>query len=379
MYDLILRNGRLLDPGSSLDRPGAVAITSGRIASLAPDPQDGAALDIDVGGAIICPGLIDLHVHVYDGGTSLGVAPAAAADHSGVTTLVDAGSAGPANFRGFREHIIERTDIRILAFINISFAGIFGFGRTFAVGEGIDPDLLQAGECLEAIAAHREFIAGIKVRVGPKSSGSLGIMPLDLALEVAAQAGLPVMVHVERAPPALEDVVARLRPGDILTHCSRPLPNAVAEESGDVLPACLAARDRGVLFDVGHGRGSFSFASFRRMRDAGFLPDIVSSDVHAFNHLDRGVDLMSTMSKLHALGVPLETVIGMATGKPAAALRRSDLGHIRVGDPADLSVIEIVQDVTTLADATGDTLRADSRIAARGVVRGGAWRAVNRR
>jgi dihydroorotase len=373
MYDLVLHNGHLLDPLNGLDRLGSVAFQNGRIAAIDPGPDAAATQRVDIGGALIVPGLIDLHVHVYDGGTSLGVRPEVAADASAATTLVDAGSAGAANFRGFREHIIASAESRILAFLNISFAGIFGFGADFSVGEGMDARLLQTVECRAAIEANRDLIVGIKARVGPSSSGDNGLLPLELALDVAAEMGLPVMVHIERAPPELTEVLGRLRPGDILTHCCRPLPNAVADAGGDILPGCLQARDHGVKFDTGHGRGSFSFASFRRMRDAGFLPDIVSSDIHAFNHRQRGVELITTMSKLLALEVPLETVVQLATANPAQALRRPDLGRIAVGAAGDVSVLALVAGPVTFADSTGEELAADRRFVARGAVRSGRW------
>lgn len=373
MYDLVLRNGHLLDPVSGLDRTGSLAFQNGRIAALDPDAEAVARQSVDVGGDLIVPGLIDLHVHVYDGGTSLGVRPEAAADASAATTLVDAGSTGAANFRGFREHIIAGAESRVLAFLNISFAGIFGFGSDFSVGEGMDARLLQTVECRDTIEANRDIIVGIKARIGPNSSGDNGMLPLELALDVAADTGLPVMVHIERAPPEITEVVGRLRPGDILTHCCRPLPNAVADAAGDILPACLRARECGVKFDTGHGRGSFSFASFRRMRDAGFLPDIVSSDIHAFNHKERGVELITTMSKLLALDVPLGTVIQLATANPAQALRRPELGRLAVGAAGDASVLALVEGPSTFADSTGAELATDRRLLARGAVRSGHW------
>ena len=228
------------------------------------------------------PGLIDLHTHVYWGGTSLSVRPEPVARRSGATTLVDAGSAGPGNFHGFREFVIEPSAVRILPYLNISFAGIFAFSKSVMVGECSDVRLLDARACLEVAEQHRDLIVGIKVRVGRNTSEGYGVFPLELAVEVAEELALPVMAHIDFPPPRRRDMLERLRPGDVLTHCFRPFPNAPAVR-GEPREEMLEARARGVLFDLGHGMGGFGFAATRPMLDAGFLPDVISSDVHVLS------------------------------------------------------------------------------------------------
>ncbi len=227
------------------------------------------------------PGLIDLHTHVYWGGTSLGIDAEEFCRTSGVTTAVDTGSAGPGNFVGFRKHVIERSETRILAYLHVSHGGIYGFSNRVMVGESTDMRLMDPVSAVEVANANRDVIVGIKVRVGAHASGVHGIHPLDIALQVAEEAGLPLMAHIDEPPPTYEDVINKLRPGDILTHAFRPFPNSPATVQGSVKPAVLTARKRGVLFDIGHGMGSFSFKTARAMLANGFLPDTISSDVHA--------------------------------------------------------------------------------------------------
>jgi dihydroorotase len=211
-FELVLRNGRVVDPSQNIDRVTDVAFSGGKVAAIGDKLEAGAAEVRDVAGRIVTAGLIDLHTHVYWGGTSLGIDAEMFARKSAVTTCVDTGSAGPGNFAGFRKHVIERSAIRILPYLHVSFAGIYGFSNKVMVGEGHDIRLLAARDCLAVVEANRDLIVGIKVRLGRTASGAAGIVPLDVAEEVADQTGLPMMVHIDEPPPSYEAVVARLRP-----------------------------------------------------------------------------------------------------------------------------------------------------------------------
>jgi dihydroorotase len=178
---------------------------------------------------------------------------------------VDTGSAGPGNYAGFRDHVIRPSPVRIIAFLNVSFAGIYGFSKRVMVGEGGDLRLMAPIDAVEVALANRDTIAGIKVRVGLHASQGSGVIPLDIAREVAAEASLPLMVHIDHPPPSLSDVLQRMRPGDILTHSFRPFPNSPSKADGAVRDEVIEARGRGVLFDIGHGMGSFSFKTARAM------------------------------------------------------------------------------------------------------------------
>src|SRR4051812_12685736 len=280
-FDLILRGGRVVDPSQKLDAITDVAFAGGKVAAVGANLKADPGTDVrDVSRFIVTPGLIDLHTHVYWGGTSLGIDAEEFCRTSGVTTAIDTGSAGPGNFAGFRKHVIEKSPVRILAFLNVSFAGIFAFSKTVMVGEGENLKLAAPRECVAVIEANRDCIVGVKVRVGRNASGSFGGPLLGIALAVAAETGLPLMCHIDEPPPDYDDVVARLRPGDMLTHAFRPFPNSPVTAQGSIKPAVREARARGVLFDIGHGAGSFSFKTARGMLANGFLPDTISSDIH---------------------------------------------------------------------------------------------------
>jgi dihydroorotase len=370
-YDLVLRNGRVIDPSQNIDRIADVAFAQGRVAALGERLE--AAEVRDVSGSIVTPGLIDLHTHVYWGGTSLGVDPDEYAKASAVTTCVDTGSAGPGNFAGFRKHVIERATVRVLPYLHVSFAGIYGFSNRIMVGEGHDLRLLAARDCLDVVEANRDLIIGIKVRLGRNASGAAGIVPLDVAEQVADQTNLPLMVHIDEPPPSYEAVVERLRPGDVLTHCFRPFPNAPVDGRGKVKPALLAARQRGVIFDIGHGMGSFSWKTARAMMAEGFAPDTISSDVHALCINGPAFDQVTTLSKFLALGMRLKDVIAASTINAAAALKRPDLGTLKPGAAGDASVLSLDEGAFPLVDVLGETVAASERLHARGVVMGGRW------
>ena len=372
-YDLVLRNGRVIDPSQRIDRIADVAFADGRVAALGERLDAGAAEVRDVSGRIVTAGLIDLHTHVYWGGTSLGIDAEDYARRSAVTTCVDTGSAGPGNFAGFRRHVIERSAVRILPYLHVSFAGIYGFSNRVMVGEGHDLRLLAARDCLDVVQANRDLIVGIKVRLGRNASGEAGIVPLDVAEQVADETGLPLMVHIDEPPPSYEAVLDRLRPGDVLTHAFRPFPNAPIDGRGKLKPAVLAARQRGVVFDIGHGMGSFSWKTARAMMAEGFAPDTISSDVHALCINGPAYDQVTTLSKFLALGMRLGDVIAASTVNAAAALKRPDLGSLKVGSVGDASILSLDEGEFPLEDVLGEVVTADQRLHARGVVIGGHW------
>ncbi|HTZ38091.1 MAG TPA: amidohydrolase/deacetylase family metallohydrolase [Stellaceae bacterium] len=373
MSHLIITGGRIVDPANGRDEVGDVAFADGKVAAVGRElPRAGAEI-VDAAGKLVVPGLVDLHTHVYWGGTSLGVDAAAIAKTSGTTTYVDAGSAGPGNFHGFRRHVIEPSPVRILPIINVSHAGIFAFSATVMVGECADLRLLDPRECVRVIEANRDLIVGDKVRVGRTAGGSSGVAPLDIALEVAAEVGLPVMAHLDHPPPSRLEVLSRLRRGDILTHCFRPFPNAPAAPDGRVREEVAAARERGVVFDIGHGGGSFGFRTAEAMLAAGFAPDVISSDIHALSVNGPAFDQITTMAKLLSLGMPLVEVIRAGTCNAASAVGRGDIGHFSPGAVGDATIVELIEGAFDYRDVLGETRRGRWRLAPHGVVVGGAW------
>jgi dihydroorotase len=373
MADLILTGGRIIDPANGRDEISDIAFADGKVAAVGRDLPRGGAKTVDIAGKLVVPGLIDLHTHVYWGGTSLGVDAAAVARRSGTTTFVDAGSSGPGNFSGFRRHVIEPSPVRILPILNVSHAGIFAFSATVMVGECADLRLLDPRDCVRVINANRDLIVGVKVRVGRTAGGNSGIAPLDIAIEVAEEVGLPVMAHLDHPPPSRLEVLSRLRRGDIITHCFRPFPNAPIAPDGRVREEVAAARERGIVFDIGHGGGSFGFRTAEGMLAAGFFPDVISSDVHALSINGPAFDQITTMSKLLSLGMGLGEVIRAGTAAPAAALGRPDLGHLGVGAAGDASIIELAEGEFDYRDVLGETRKGRQRLGASGRVVAGAW------
>ena len=373
MAALILKGGRIIDPASGLDGIGDVALGDGKVIEVGSDlPGIGAEI-VDVRGLLVVPGLIDLHTHVYWGGTSLGVDAAEVARRSGTTTFVDAGSSGPGIFHGFRRHVIEPSPLRIIPYLNVSFPGIFAFSAAVMVGECADLRLLDPRECVRVIRANRDLIAGVKVRVGRNAGGASGVAPLDIALEVADETGLPVMAHLDNPPPSRLEVLSRLRRGDILTHCFRPFPNAPVRGDGQIREEVIEARRRGVIFDIGHGGGSFGFRTAEVMLAAGFLPDVISSDVHSLSINGPAFDQLVTMSKFLSLGMELVDVIRASTSAPAAALGRSDIGRLESGAAGDAAVLDLVEGNFEYRDVLGEARSGRWRLEARGLVVAGRW------
>jgi len=373
-FDLVLRGGRVVDPSQNLDAVTDVAFSGGKVAAVGQALKVDAGTDVrDASGYIVTPGLIDLHTHVYWGGTSLGVDAEEFCRTSGVTTAIDTGSAGPGNFAGFRKHVIEPSQVRILAYLHVSHAGIYGFSHRVMVGESEEIRLMNPIDAVQVADANRDLIVGIKVRVGRTSSGASGIVPLQIALEVANEVGMPLMCHIDHPPPTYEEVVSLLRPGDVLTHAFRPFPNAPCTAQGTVKQVVLQARERGVLFDIGHGRGSFAFKTARAMLANGFYPDTISSDVHILCINGPAFDQVTTMSKFLCMGMSLPEVVKASTVNAAMALRRPELGSLKPGSVGDATLISIKEGKFDYEDVVGEHLTGDRKIVSEGVVIGGRW------
>src|SRR6516225_7617124 len=373
-FDLILRGGRLIDPSQKLDAVADIAFAGGKVAQVGRDLKADGTTDVrEMSGAIVTPGLIDLHTHVYWGGTSLGIDAEEFCRTSGVTTSIDTGSAGPGNFAGFRAHVIDKSQVRILAYLHVSHAGIFGFSNRVMVGESGDLRLMDPVTAVEVANANRDVIVGIKVRVGLHASGTSGAVPLKIALEVADAVGMPLMAHIDHPPPSYEEVVDMLRPGDVLTHAFRPFPNSPATHQGTVKTNVLEARKRGVKFDIGHGKGSFAFKTARAMLANGFLPDTISSDVHRLCIDGPAFDQVTTLSKFLCLGMDLADVIAASTVNAAMALKRPELGSLKPGSAGDATVLIIKEGRFDYVDVVGEHMEGNRKIAAAGVVIAGRW------
>jgi dihydroorotase len=375
---LDLVGGRLLDPGQEIDRVATISVDGGLISGIgeaaaiqAVPPS--ARQQIDVTGMLVTPGLVDLHTHLYPGVSHYGVEPDLHCLGRGVTTAVDAGSAGAQTFPGLRRYVIERCATQILAFLNIAVEGMI----SSLVGELEDIRWASPEQAVARARENTDLIMGIKVRLGYQMVGDDPQPALGLALQAADELGLPVMVHVIDMRPGLAWLLPRLRRGDIVTHCFHANEGGILGQDGRVLPEAVAARDRGVLFDIGHGIGSFGYQVARNAIAQGFAPDTISSDLHAHNADGPVFDQATTLSKLLHVGMDLDDVIRATTSNPARAIgKAAGLGAIAPGREADLTVLELITGHWELPDAAGETEVVERLLAPRAVIRAGQVRAV---
>lgn len=346
---LTLRGGHVIDPSEGVDGTFDLTIEAGRIASITPAgtlPNRPDGLIEDVAGSLVLPGLLDLHGHWYEGSpygldirTNL---------RGGVTTAVDAGSAGFVNFAAFRRQTIDPAPVRVLAYLHVAAAGLV----TTVVGELEDMRYARPRETAAVIADHREVAVGVKVRLGSGACGVNSKAALEAALDAAEQADTRVMAHIAEGAD-VRDALTRLRPGDVVTHAFTASGPGILGEDGRLLPEAHDARRRGIRFDVGHGCGSFSWRTAEQALTEGFGPDAISTDLHRYSVERPVVDLPTTMSRYLALGLSLAEVIAATTTTPAAILGRSDLGSLRPGSPADVSVLRLDRTPIELADSMG--------------------------
>ena len=337
MYDLLIRGGWVIDPANGRNGTLDIAVRDGLVAAVGGAlPAGEAAAVIEAAGLYVTPGLIDLHTHCYWGATYWGIEPDPVAARSGVTTWLDVGSAGAWNFPGFRRYVAESSTVRTFALLNISAIGLVG--RT---GELANLDYCDVDLAALLVEQNRDLILGIKARIDSATTRGAGIEPLRRARALADRVALPLMVHIGSAPPYLREIAPLLRPGDILTHCCTGNQNRLVDAEGTFDPAIRELWQAGLILDLGHGSGSFSFPSAEAMIAAGVLPDVISSDIHQQAVLGPMYDLPTTLSKFLGLGLTLEQVIARATLHPARAMRRPDLGTLSIGAPADIALFRL--------------------------------------
>ncbi|MDP6116690.1 MAG: amidohydrolase/deacetylase family metallohydrolase [Planctomycetota bacterium] len=366
-YDLIIRNGRVIDPASNTDHRADVGIRNSKIACIQENLDGQAEQAVDAEGKIVCPGLIDIHTHLYAKVTTWGIDADPTCLAKGVTTAVDAGSASWVTFPGFRELSISRSQGRVLCYIHIS-----GLGLVYGpIAEMADIRYACPEETAECVLENSDVALGIKVRQGAAQVEKNGVEPLKHAIKAAELSNTHVMTHLGGGVP-IDDVLNLMRAGDIATHCFHCRSDTILGEDGQIQDVVHQARDRGVLFDVGHGGGSFGFETARAAFEQHFLPDVISSDLHTLSHGGPVFDLLTTMTKFLVLGMPVGTVIEKTTSGPAKAIRREEsLGSLAIGREADIAILEEQEGEFELMDTRGDTVKCDKSLACAGVVRAG--------
>ena len=378
-FDLLVRNANVLDPSQGLSGKRDIGIRYGVIEAMEANiAVERGSRVMDVGGKLVTPGLIDLHAHTYAFGSAIGIPADELTANQCTTTVVSAGDAGANNLAAFRRFVVPGSRTRQFAFVHIAVAGLAGF----PVPELYNIDYAQVDATARAIAENSDFVLGVKVRMSENVIARHGVEPLKRAILACERSGVPakVLCHIggvaDRA--LMSQVLDLLRAGDILTHCYSGAPNIAGEatnivQDGKLLPAALAAKRRGVVFDVGHGGGSFDYTIAEAAIAQGCGPDTISSDIHVFSGNTPGMPYLPwVMSKFIGLGFTLEQVVSMATSAPARVIGRvPKLGTLQMGAPADLSILEIVDGAVSFVDTRNNSRTGKMHLRPVGTVTGG--------
>ena len=367
MTDLLLKGGEVIDPSQDIRAKLDVAVTDGVISAVAPDiDPSGAARVINVDGNIVVPGMIDLHTHVYEGINQNGINPDLAGVLSGVTTVLDAGSAGCYTFGGFPRYVVPRAKTRIFCMLHISRVGL-SYQPDTSRREDIDVE-----ETVSVIKANRPLIQGVKIRAVGPGVPRMGVEMVRLAKQAATEGGVRLMVHIgDRSiaggdgtePTITRQLLPLLENGDIITHLFSGNPGRIIGDDGKVIPEIMEAQERGVFLDTAHGRQNFSFDVARAALDQGVRPRSISTDMTPPGRMNTVHSMTEMLARFMALGFSLEDVIRMTTANPAQALGMEDtLGSLAVGRPADISVLKEETGDWLFHDTEGNTLRGDKAL-----------------
>jgi dihydroorotase len=355
-YELVVKGGRLIDPSQGISEPSDIAVSGSKVARIAADiPASEGLYVLDAGGKVVTPGLIDVHVHVYDGVAPLGIPADPTCIAKGATTVIDAGSAGANTFPGLRKYVINVVDTRVVALLNISVVGQSSLAEDNLWGELLDLRYANTKLAIKTIEQNRDVIVGVKVRLTRNIAGDHDLEALARAREAADAVKLPLMVHIGGSYSPLRDILAMLKKGDVVTHSFRAGDGGILDDRGRILPEVHKAVANGVNLDIGHGAGSFSFDTAEKALEQDLLPGTISSDVHQFNVNGPVFDLATTLSKFLHLGLTLEQVIERVTTKPSQLFGRlNGLGTLKEGAEADIAVFTMDEGDFTFVDALGE-------------------------
>lgn len=381
MTDLLLKNGTLLDPSKGLHGAGDLAICGTAIEKILPPGEETQAdRTIDVSGMLVLPGFIDLHVHVFSGVSHYGVDVDPTCLGRGVTTALDAGSAGAATFPGFRKYVIDVCQTRLFAMLNISAMGLVAGAETdVGLGELEDLRYCNVKSATKMIEAHRDKILGVKIRLSDNlaAGGKNEMQALLRAREACDAVGLPLMIHTPLSSLTMAQILNELRPGDVLTHSFHGHRCGIMDADMKVLPEVRKKVEEGLLLDIGHGSGSFTFEVARAAMQQGVLPHTISSDLHTYNVNGPVFDLVSTINKFLHLGMELDEALRRVTEIPARFLHMSDeIGTLTAGAAADLVVAELMEGEFPWIDAFGNMEIGELKLEPRYIFRAGKEVAV---
>lgn len=367
--DLVVSGGRVVDPGTGVHEILDVGITGDRVVALAPGGRLRGRETLDATDCFVTPGLVDLHTHLFAGVSHYGVDADEYCLNRGVTTAVDAGSAGGQTFPGFTRYVVAGAATRVLAFLNISLIGMI----VDTIGELEDLRYASVPDAVAVARNHPDLIVGIKVRLGEgRGTHDDPVPALQRARQAADELGLPLMVHISDMVIPVTDIVRFLGAGDIVTHAFTAQRGSILDPNGRICDGVVDARRRGVVFDVGHGRSSFSYRVARACLAQDFPPDTISSDVHAHNVDGPVYDEVTTLSKLLHLGMSMPEAVDAATRQPANAIGRGDvLGRLFVGGPADITILGVHGGPFDLPSGQGETETVQEVLSAIWAIRAG--------
>src|SRR5262245_23010441 len=372
--NFLLKGGHLIDPAAEKDGLFDIRVRAGVIEAIGPQLDGDGTTVINVKDHIVTPGLIDVHLHLMKGLGAFGVDPDIFGVGSGVTTVVDAGSAGHTLLNVFRNYITNNAKTRVLNYINLStLGGVPGPGYSILA----DPRLIDEAKIEQAVEANRDIIVGIKIMATGGALGAQGLKPLERARKLGDSLKIPLLVHIgeswtkDTCPVHVGDVLKYLRAGDIVTHMFTVHPGGLLDGNGKLWPQVRDAKESGVLMDVGHGLHNLNFDVARKVLDQGLHPDGVSTDGHRGNRAGPVYDLPTTMAKLMALGFSLNQVVEMATANAARLLGRAgDLGTLKMGQPAEISVFRVEDREWKAIDSQKGTIPAHQAITPVYAIRG---------
>jgi dihydroorotase len=370
-YDIVIKNGTVIDPKNNLNAKSDVAIKDGKIAKVgASIPATDAKKVVDATGLYVTPGFIDIHTHVFVGSKpetfadgSLSVSPDDFTLRNGVTTVVDAGTSGWRNFAVFKNQVIDKSKTRILAFINIAGSGM--------IGSPYEQDMNDMDAYMTSLTIKKfsDDIVGVKIGHFEGADWT----PFDRALEASKLAGKPMFVECHLPQFSLEDQLKKMRPGDIITHSFEKVTerDPVIDDQGKLRPFVVEAKNRGVLFDLGHGGAGFWFSVAVPAMKQGLPPNTFGTDLHRFS-INAGMkDMLNVMSKYLAMGMPFNDVITTATWNAAKAIKHEELGNLSVGSPADVAVIRVRDGHFGYVDAGGNSIEGNKKLEDELTIRGG--------
>ncbi|PKB68704.1 MAG: dihydroorotase [SAR202 cluster bacterium Io17-Chloro-G4] len=363
MYDLIIKGGTVVDPSQNIHGLNDVAVEDGKIARVAPDISgDEAKRVVEVKGKVVIPGLIDLHTHVYPGVNASGVDPDIGGVRAGVTTMVDAGSAGCDTFGGFPKHIIPNTSTEIICFLHICRTGLATTPDIFS------PDSIDMDGTVRVISENRNIISGVKARMVTPALDIMGMEMPRLAKKAAEEAGVRLMVHIgdtqkKYDPNVIRELLPIMEEGDIVTHYFTANPGGVLDGDGKLVPEAKEAHDRGVWLDTAHGRMNFSFDVGQKILDQGVIPHCISTDLTLPGRQNTVHSMTEMMTRFLAMGFTFDQVVTMSTENPAKAVGVQDrLGTLHPGKQADLSVLDIQDGSWVLYDVVGGSRKSDKAV-----------------